>query len=175
MKQASLNQFIKELSDIWGPLDSDLTKKSKQLLELLATNCLEEDWVKELIQKQLPAKELYRSEAHGFVLMGHIEQKGDSSPPHDHGSGWVIYSTIIGQSEMGIFGRVFHQNGTMSLVQKDSYILEEGQCTVYLPGDIHSTHALQDNTLTLRLTSCDFSQEFKQGRLIRYPNTTRKW
>ena len=175
MIKITLNQFIEALSNIWGPLDSDLTHKSKQLLEQLAASCLEEDWAQALIQEQLPAKEIYRSEEHGFILMGHVEQKGDSSPPHDHGSGWVIYSTVSGQSKMGIFGRVFHHNGTMSLVQKDSYVLEDGQCAVYLPGDIHDTYTLQNNTLMLRLTSCDFLQEYKEGRLIRYSNTAKKW
>ncbi|WP_420552574.1 hypothetical protein [Tenacibaculum aiptasiae] len=175
MKQESLNHFIKELSKVWGPLTSDLTKKSKELVEELTQNCIGESWVDQLLKEQLPFKEIYRSEEHGFILMGHVEKKGDFSPPHDHGSGWVIYSTVIGQSKMGLFNRVFHPDGTMDIVQKDDYILNAGECNVYLPGDIHDTYTLEDNTLMLRLTSCDFLQELKEGRLVRYTNNHKKW
>ncbi|OIQ18123.1 MAG: hypothetical protein BM557_07875 [Flavobacterium sp. MedPE-SWcel] len=175
MKQESLNHFVKELSKVWGPLNSSLTKKSKELLEELTQNCIGENWVDELLEKQLPFKEVYRSEEHGFILMGHIENKGDISPPHDHGSGWVIYSTVIGQSKMGLFNRVFYPDGTMNIVQKDSYMLNAGQCSVYLPGDIHDTHTLENNTLMLRLTSCDFLKELEKGRLVRYSNLNDKW
>ena len=175
MKQESLNHFIEELSKIWGPVNSDLTKKSNQLMLELTQNCIGESWVDDLLKEQLPFKEIYRSEEHGFILMGHIENKGDISPPHDHGSGWVIYSVVQGQSKMGLFNRLFNPDGTINLVQKDSFIQETGQSSVYLPEDIHDTHTLEDNTLMLRLTSCDFFQEIKEGRLVRYSNDYKKW
>lgn len=175
MKQDALNHFIKELSKIWGPLNSDLTKKSKELLQELTINSTGENWVDNLIKEQLPFKEIYRSEEHGFILMGHIENKGDISPPHDHGSGWVIYSVVQGQSKMGLFNHLLHPNGSTKLVQKDSFVQKAGQCSVYLPGDIHDTHTLEDNTLMFRLTSCDFFQEIEEGRLVRYTNEIDKW
>lgn len=175
MRNASLERFISELTKIWGPLSSSLTIKSKRLLEELTTNCIDEDWVQDLLQNKLPEKEIYRSEEHGFILMGHVEKKGDISPPHDHGSGWVLYSTVMGSVEMGIFHRVFWQDGGLSIVQKDAYTLKAGQCSVYLPGDIHDTTTHENDTLMLRLTSCDFHQELREGRLVRYIHNCEKW
>lgn len=175
MKNSALNTFTTELSKIWGPITSPLTYQSKKLLEELTATCINEDWVQELLESKSPAKEIFRSEEHGFILMGHVEQKDDISPPHDHGSGWVLYSTVQGEVEMGIFHQIVTQEGQLNLVQKDTYSLKPGQCSVYLPGDIHDTTSLEDNTLMLRLTSCDFGQEIEQGRLVRYKSNFEKW
>ena len=175
MKTTSLEQFTKALSKAWGPLDSELTKTSQKLLETLSRDCLEEAWLGQLLEEQAPVTELYKDEQHGFMLLAHVEQKGEQSPPHDHGNGWVIYATVLGATEMGIYNALKHPNGTTNLVQKDRYTLEAGQSTVYLPGDIHHTSTLENNTLTFRLTSCDFLKELQEGRLIRYQNTVNKW
>ena len=171
MNQAALNIFVQELSKIWGPLSSSLTFQAKSLLQNLIRNCEGEDWVNDLLENNYPEKEIYRSEQDGFLLMGHVEQKEDRSPPHDHGSGWVVYSVVQGSVEMSIFQRVVDPDGAFHLVQKDSYIVSPGQCSIYLPGDIHATRTLQDNTLMFRLTSCDFHDEVRGGRLVRYLNT----
>lgn len=175
MKNQSLNTFIEELSKVWGPVNSELTKKAKALLAELVTKGTKEDWVKDLLNKKEPATVVYQSEKHGFILQAHIEQKGDVSPPHDHGNGWVIYATVQGQVEMGIFHRVIQPDGNLKVIQKDQYIQTPGQCDVYLQGDIHDTKSLEDNTLMLRLTSCDFMTEFAEGRLIRYIENSEKW
>jgi predicted metal-dependent enzyme (double-stranded beta helix superfamily) len=175
MSNNALNKFTTELSSVWGPLSSSLTLKSKQLLTELTQNCLEEPWMQALITNKKPYHEVYRNEEHGFILMGHVEQKGDISPPHDHGNGWVLYSTVQGQVEMGIFHKVIKSDGQLSVIQKDSYMLEPGQCSIYLPGDIHDTTSLEDNTVMLRLTSCDFFKEVEEGRLVRFTNNDEKW
>lgn len=175
MKNDALNTFTTALEQIWGPLTSSLTHRSKQLLEQLTKDCINEEWIKALIANKDSVKEIYRSKAHGFVLMGHVEQKGDISPPHDHGNGWVLYSTVEGAVEMGIFNKIITADGQLNLIQKDQYELKPGECSVYLPGDIHDTTSLQDNTIMLRLTSCDFMEELSQGRLIRYMNSFEKW
>lgn len=175
MKNQSLNTFVEELSKIWGPLSSELTKKAKVLLTELVTNGTEEDWVKDLLSKKEPDSVVYKSKEHGFILQAHVEQKGDVSPPHDHGNGWVIYATMQGQVEMGIFHRVIQPDGNLKVIQKNQYIQSPGQCDVYLQGDIHDTKALEDDTLMLRLTSCDFMVEFEEGRLIRYMENSEKW
>lgn len=118
--------------------------------------------------------EIRRSEAHGFVLMGHVEQPDMVSPPHDHGSGWVIYAVVRGRNEMGIFNRVVDGSGALHGVQKDSYVMEPGDCRVFLPGDIHDTLSLTEDTVMLRFTSCDFFEELRTGRLVRYTNYD-KW
>lgn len=175
MKQNALNTFTTELSKTWGPVSSSLTFKSKALLEDLIKYCEGEDWVTDLLDNQYPEKEIYRSEEHGFLLMGHVEPAGFTSPPHDHGSGWVIYSVVQGEVEMGMFHRVIHQDGVFNLVQKDSYVVSPGQCSIYLPGDIHDAKSLEDNTLMLRLTSCDSQDEIEGGRLVRYTTNYQKW
>lgn len=175
MKNRALHQFIEQVSAIWGPLNSALTKHCKHLLETLIKDGKNEDWVKQLLLDKAPVSELYRSEEHGFLLQAHVENAGEYSPPHDHGNGWVLYATVQGEVEMGIFHPVLTPQGQLNLVQKDKYVQRSGQCNVYLQGDIHDTKSLQDNTLMLRLTSCDFYQEFKQGRLIRYINNSEKW
>ena len=174
MKNPALEKFKTELNRIWGPATSGLTKEAKRLLEELIVKCKDEDWVKDLLKEGLPYKEVYRSSEHGFILMAHIEQKGDVSLPHDHGDGWVIYATVSGQVDMGIFGKVVRNDGSFEIVQQDEYAQKDGQCSVYLPGDIHDTTTQIDNTLMLRLTSCDFFQELQEGRLSRYENV-EKW
>lgn len=175
MKNENLNNFVQELSKNWGELSSSLTLKTKQLLEELGRTCLHEDWYLELVKDRDPAKQIYKSEEHGFVLMGHVEGKDEISPPHDHGNGWVLYLTVEGQVNMGIFHKIIRSDGSLQLVQKDEYPLKAGQCCVYLPGDIHHTHAKEDTTVTLRLTSCDFNDEVKEGRLVRFMQPVNKW
>lgn len=175
MNNTALNTFVTELSQVWGPLTSELTKQSKQLLETLAINCKDEDWLNDLAKNKYPAKEIYRSKEHGFILMGHVEDEGEQSPPHDHGNGWVLYSTVTGNVEMGIFHKVISTDGNLNLVQKDAYDLKPGECSVYLPGDIHDTTSKVNGTVMLRLTSCDFSKEVEEGRLVKYQGNVKKW
>ncbi|MDK2596041.1 hypothetical protein [Pseudoalteromonas obscura] len=175
MKNQSLPIFIDALSKIWGPLTADLTKHSKQLLETLAANCRDEEWVHTLLVNKAPSTIVFHSEKHGFILQAHVEQQGDYSVPHDHGNGWVLYATVTGAVEMGVFHQVVQPDGTLTAVQKDKYQQRPGQCHVYLPGDIHDTTALQNGTLMLRLTSCDFEKEFSEGRLIRYIHNCDRW
>jgi hypothetical protein len=52
MKNQALENFIIELSKVWGPLDSQLTKNSKYLLEELTINCKNEDWINELLKNR---------------------------------------------------------------------------------------------------------------------------
>lgn len=175
MKNTALNTFIRNLSANWGPLSGELTKTCKFLLERLIQEGAQEDWVKQLLEQKELVSEVYRNHEHGFILQAHVEPKGEYSPPHDHGNGWVLYATVTGQVEMGVFHKVLASDGTLKVVQKDKYVQAPGQCNIYLEGDIHDTYTLEDNTLMLRLTSCDFYQEFEQGRLIRYLNNSEKW
>lgn len=175
MNKISLEKFVTSLSKEWGEPSSELTLTSKLLLQELTETCQHDDWFQTLLSEQTPVKEIYRDEQHGFILMGHVEHKGELSPPHDHGDGWVLYATVNGQVNMGLYNKVTRNDGGFDIVQKDSYPLKHGQCSVYLPGDIHDTHTVEDNTVMLRLTSCDFNKEFEQGRLIRYTENVSKW
>ena len=175
MNNQHLDKFVTSLSNVWGEPSSALTLKSKTLLETLTKYCQQDDWFQQLLLEPSPAQEIYRDNKHGFILMAHVEHKGELSPPHDHGDGWVLYATVSGQVNMGIYHKLTHADGSVSIVQKDAYPLRHGQCSVYLPGDIHDTHTVEDNTVMLRLTSCDFNKEFEQGRLTRYTQNVEKW
>lgn len=171
----SLNTFIKQLNEHWGELSSDLTLTSKQLLEQLCKDCINDDWIKQLLIDKPAAKTIYKDPKHGFILNAHVEQAGEQSPPHDHGDGWVLYAMVTGDVAMGIYHKTFTQDGDVRLVQKDLYHLTAGQCSVYLPGDIHDTTTMENNSIMLRLTSCDFHKEVAEGRLTRYTDNVTKW
>lgn len=175
MKNEALHYFIKQVSKLWGPLSGELTKGCKQALARLIAEGKNEDWVKQLLLNKQAVAEVFRSDEHGFILQAHVESAGEYSPPHDHGNGWVIYGTVTGEVKMGIYHPVLTSTGTLKAVQKDLYVQTPGQCNVYLPGDIHDTETTEDATLMLRLTSCDFYQEFQAGRLIRYLDNSEKW
>lgn len=121
MKLPALYKFVDELYAIWSPIDSLLTKQSKQLLEELVVNSKEEPWVTDLLDNNTPVKEIYLSAEHGFILMAHVETKGEASPPQDHGNGWVIYTTVTGKVEMGVYNKVKQENGEDTVVQKYLY------------------------------------------------------
>lgn len=175
MNNKHLNKFITSVNNIWGEPSSSLTLSCKLLLEELTKTCQQDEWYQALIENPSAAKEIYRDQQHGFILMAHVEHKGELSPPHDHGDGWVLYATVTGQVDMGIYHKLTRKDGSITIVQKDAYSLNPGQCSVYLPGDIHDTHTIEDNTIMLRLTSCDFNREFEQGRLSRYIDNVEKW
>lgn len=174
MKNEKLLTLEKKLEQIWGPLNANLALASRTLLEELLANSSEDKWLKNLIKENKPETVLFRNEKYGFILSSHVEHIADISPPHDHGNGWVIYCTAIGNTRMGIFHRVEDSEGTLRAVQKNEYDLGQGQCSIYFPGDIHDTTTTVNNTLMLRLTSCDFHKEVKEGRLIRFKNF-EKW
>jgi len=46
--------------------------------------------------------------------------------------------------------------------------MKPGDCRVFLPGDIHDTLCVSENFIQYRLTSSDFKEEIKSGRMTRY-------
>lgn len=89
MNQGALNTFTQELSKVWGPLSSSLTFQAKSLTQDLIRNCEGEDWVSDLLKNKEPEKEVSRSEEHGFLLLGHVEQKEDMNRPGISGDSLV--------------------------------------------------------------------------------------
>lgn len=153
---------------MWGPLTTSLVSRSKELLEELIRNSSEEAWLKNLIEEAATKTVLYKDQKHGFLLLAHTEKNGTYRVPHNHGNGWVIYGIQSGEVAMGDYHQIIRPNGMLDLVKKDSYTMAHGSCKVYLPGDLHDTKCLTPSTLMFRLTSSDFQEEQKSGRMIKY-------
>lgn len=168
MKSSSLSKFIADIQAIWGPLNSDLVLKSQALLEKLVDAPASEEWLQELQYEFEGLRELYRDPTHGFILLAHWEKKDLYRYPHDHGNGWVIYSVLSGEMEMGAFARVQNKDESFNIVLREKYRVQSGQSRVYLPGDIHDTRCISDKVLMLRLTSLDLKEEQRAGRMRRY-------
>lgn len=92
MQHNSLTQFIEKIREIWGPLNSNLLAKSQLLLEALAKVPDTERWLTAIQGDLSESRELYRDANYGFLLLAHTENEGMYRLPHDHGSGWVLYS-----------------------------------------------------------------------------------
>lgn len=168
MQHDSLTHFIKNIRKAWGPLNSQLLAKSQLLLTELANAPDTEHWLTALQGDLSLGCELYRDAECGFLLLAHAEKEGLYRLPHDHGSGWVIYSVQKGEMEMGTYGRIPIENGEQLLVQRDSYRVRQGDSRVYLPGDIHDTKCISSSVVMLRLTSVDLKEEKRAGRMHQY-------
>jgi hypothetical protein len=172
MKQSSLINFIENIRQAWGPLDSDLIAKSQSLLQELAKAPTSEPWLSELRGDLGNSRELYRDPKHGFILLAHTEKRGLYRAPHDHGNGWVIYAVQNGEMEMRTYGHIQDLRDEANIVRRETYRMKAGESRVYLPGDIHDTRCVSDSVLMLRLTSCDLDAEKQHGRMHKYAEQT---
>jgi hypothetical protein len=170
MAQDSLQRFIENARSAWGPLTTELASRIHRLLETLTQTPETEDWLAALLRDRPESRELHRDPEHGFMLLAHAGEHGHSRPPHDHGSGWVVYAVQRGEMEMGTFARIEDPLAGARLVKREAYRLRAGECRVYLPGDLHDTRYLSGEILIFRFTSCDLGQEERKGRLTRYPS-----
>jgi predicted metal-dependent enzyme (double-stranded beta helix superfamily) len=159
MKRNSLQRFTEGASASWGPLTSELVASIRRLMEELLQTPTTDDWLAALHEEAPENRELYRDPLHGFLLLAHTEAPGLYRPPHDHGSGWVIYAVQRGETEMATYARADDTSGNTRLVKRDSGVLRPGQINVYLPGDIHDTRCTAGPLLLYRFTSCDLKME----------------
>jgi len=175
MQTHSLQAFIEDVRNAWGPLTSKLVADGREALERLLTADASEPWLADLHRHRPASEELYRDPDHGFVLLAHTEQAGLYRPPHDHGRGWVIYGLQAGEMEMGTYARVEGDEG-VRLVKRDVTALRAGQALVYLPGDIHDTRCLSESALLYRFTERDLRVEDRQAhRVTRYQERNGVW
>jgi predicted metal-dependent enzyme (double-stranded beta helix superfamily) len=159
MKKNSLQRFTEHASAAWGPLSSELVSEIRHHMEDLLLTPATEDWLAALHEEAPESRELYRDPVHGFLLLAHTESAGLYRPPHDHGSGWVIYAAQRGETAMSTYARVHDARGKMQLVKRESHIVRPGQVDVYLPGDIHDTSCTKGPLLLFRLTSTDLKKQ----------------
>lgn len=170
MKSNTLQNFITSIKNSWNGLNSDTVISSRELLENLAKTSSTEPWLAELHNKKQDSVELYRDPDFGFILLAHVETLGTYRKPHNHGSGWVFYAIQHGVMEMSTFSQITDKTGKTFLVSRGANKLKSGECNVYLPGDIHETKCLSEYVLMFRLTSSDFKEEKRSGRMIQYTN-----
>lgn len=171
MKTNSLQRFAEHLHAIWGPLTSELVAGSRKHVQTLLETPEAEDWLAALHEEAPETRELYRDSKHGFLILAHVESQGLYRPPHDHGSGWVIYAVQRGETEMGTYARVVAADGTVRLVKRGASVIRPGQVRVYLPGDIHDTRCVSGPLMLYRITSCDLKRE----RVTRYTQRDGNW
>lgn len=160
-EESSLERYIAEVRSVWGDgKDPKLPFRVKGLLERLLTSINpQEPWIAELIREGLPARELYRDKDHSFVLMGHVHGKGHSNSPHDHGPCWVLYGVYHGAIEITTYRRTDDGKvpGRATLEKKELHHLTPGLVIPYLPGEIHSTFAVEDSVV-FRFLSRDLNR-----------------
>jgi hypothetical protein len=176
MAKNSLEKFIEEVKQIWGPLTSDVVAGCRQQLEEFVKAPAMEGWLAALHREAPAYNELYRDPTHGFVLLAHTEHAGLYRPPHDHGRGWVIYAIQQGEIEMGTFARIENPDGSVNLVKRNSTLVRPGQVQVYLPGDIHDTRCISGPALLFRFTERDLKKEDQEEhRVTRYVKRDGVW
>jgi predicted metal-dependent enzyme (double-stranded beta helix superfamily) len=171
MKNNSLERFTEFASARWGPLTSELVASIRDGVQELLETPATEDWLSELHEAAAESRELYRDPKHGFVLLAHTESAGLYRPPHDHGTGWVVYAVQRGETEMGTYARLHDAPGEVHLVKRGSSVIRPGQVQVYLPGDIHDTRCAAGPLLLYRFTSCDLKKE----NVTRYAQRNGVW
>jgi len=158
----SLERYIEEIRSIWGDgKDPRLPFKVKALMEkMLATTSPDEPWMAEFIREGKPSRELYRDPNHGFVQMGHVHPQGHGNAPHDHGPCWVVYGSYGGLTEITTYRRVDdgEEAGKAKLEVREKHRLSPGVVYPYLPGDIHSTKAVEAPSVVFRFLSYDLDK-----------------
>ena len=116
--------------------------------------------VAELIREGKPSRELYRDPEFDFIQMGHIHKQGHGNKPHDHGPCWVVYGSYKGVTEITKYKRTDDgsQPGVARLEKERLDRLTPGVVVPYLPGDIHSTHAVEAPGVVFRFLSYDLDK-----------------
>jgi hypothetical protein len=158
----SFDRYIAEIRSVWGDgKDPQLPFKVRALMEkmLVSTNP-DEPWMAEILREAKPSRELYRDSDYGFIQMGHVHQQGHGNTPHDHGPCWVIYGSYGGVTEIAVYRRTDDgkEPGRATLEQKDLNRLSPGVAYAYLPGDIHSTRAVEGPAVVFRFLSYDLEK-----------------
>lgn len=158
----SLERYIAEVRSLWSDgKDPQLPFKVKALMEkLFASTSPDDPWMAELIGEGKPSRELYRDPDLGFIQMGHIHKQGHGNQPHDHGPCWVVYGSYQGVTEITKYQRTDAgtEPGAATLKKERLDRLSPGVVQPYLPGDIHSTNAVQGPAVVFRFLSYDLEK-----------------
>ena len=135
-----------------GNADLEIARKS---LEKLLTN---ETFVQTHCGPDAEAgiHTLYRDPDKDFMVMAHINDKGRTSPPHDHGASWAIYGQATHFTDMTEYKR--HDDGSedgfADVEKTDKYRLAPGMAGMFAAHEIHSIH-FPDDARFIRITGTD--------------------
>lgn len=93
-------------------------------------------------------------------VLVHGREKGSTSSVHDHGPCWVVYGSYSGRTDITLYRRTDdgREPGRASLEKKDLQHLSPGVVYPYLPGQIHSTHAVEGPAVVFRFLSYDLEK-----------------
>jgi len=82
----------------------------------------------------------------GFLLMCGIQKPGQESPPHDHGTTWVVYGVLEGGIEQTKWRWSYPETDRTSPQIKplESWIQGAGDIAFFLPGEIHNTRNVDE-------------------------------
>jgi hypothetical protein len=159
---SSLERYIEEVRAIWGDgKDPQLPFRVRSLMEkMLVSTSPDDPWMAHLIREAKPARELYRDPDYGFVQMGHVHPEGHGNAPHDHGPCWVVYGSYRGVTEITLYRRTDDGNepGRATLEKRDLHRLTPGVVYPYVPGEIHSTRAVEAPAVVFRFLSHDLEK-----------------
>jgi predicted metal-dependent enzyme (double-stranded beta helix superfamily) len=168
LEEDSLGRYLAEVRSLWGDgKEPHLPFRNKSLLEKFLNSVnAQQPWISRLIERGLPAAELYRDKDDGFIFMGHVYDKGRSNPPHDHGPCWVLYGVYHGVMEITTYQRTDDGGtpGRAMLEKKELHRLTPGIVAAFLPGEIHSTFA-PEASVVFRFLSGDLYRA-KRNRYI---------
>ena len=160
--ESSFDRYIAEVGAVWGDgKDPQLPYKVAALMEkLFASTSANDPWMAQIIRDGKPSRELYRDAEHGFIQMGHVHQPGHCNTPHDHGPCWVVYGAFSGLTEITKYKRTDDgtQPGKATLKVDELHRLSPGTVKPYLPGEIHSTRALEGPGVVFRFLSYDLDK-----------------
>ena len=175
----TLEKYIAEVRAVWGDgKDPQLPFKVKTLMEkLFASTSPNDPWMAELIRDGKPSRELHRDPDYGFIQMGHIHKQGHGNQPHDHGPCWVVYGSYKGVTEITKYKRTDDgsQPGRVIIEKDELHRLSAGTVKPYLPGEIHSTHAVEGPGVVFRFLSYDLDKidrsrySLEKGTIIPVP------
>jgi hypothetical protein len=158
----SLERYIAEVRSIWGDgKNPELPFRVKALMEkMLKSTPPDQPWMADLIREAKPSRELYRDPDYGFIQMGHVHQQTHGNMPHDHGPCWVVYGSYGGLTEITLYRRTDDgaASGRATLEKKDLHRLSPGVAYAYVPGDIHSTRAVEGPAVVFRFLSYDLEK-----------------
>ena len=177
--ESSFDRYIAEVRAVWGDgKDPQLPCKVAALMEkLFASTSADDSWMAEIIRDGKPSRELYRDAEHGFLQMGHVHKPGHNNTPHDHGPCWVVYGAFSGLTEITKYKRTDDgsQPGKATITKDELHPLTPGAVKPYLPGEIHSTHAVQGPGVVFRFLSYDLDKidrsryNMEKGTIIPVP------
>ena len=153
--------FCNDCRNAYDPINgkADLETIRENLENLLQNNL-------EFVEKhcgpsvEIGVHELYKDEVTGFIVYAHIQDKGRTSPPHDHGASWAVYGQAKKFTDMTEWRRLDDKSkdGYAEIETTRSYRLEPGMAGKFGPHEIHQI-SFEDGARFVRVTGSDLFVE----------------